>query len=615
MQPIFGIDLGTRTLRVAKFDGKSVEIERGSGRFESNSGPTLGTVLRALLHLSSDARPGQIRAVLTMPANFHSSDQEARVKELASVGIQVERVITSSTAAAIAYGVQTSFNGRVAVLDLGHSSFNMSILDVGDGVFEVLGTDGDSHLGGDDFDNRLLDFFADEFRKNKGFNVRTDPMALKRLKQVSESVKVELSSRIDAVARLSFISSDQYGPKHLHVPVSRSQFEARCGELFDRIRAPCERAMRAAQLTAGTVGKVVLVGGAARIPRLQKLAMDIFGTTELESGINHEELAVIGAALLGGVMTGNVKNVLLLDVTPLPLGVETLGGVMTSLIGKNTTVPTSIKEVFTTAADNQTSVTIHVLEGDQEFAKDNRSLGCFELSGIAPAPRGQPRIEVEFCIDARGTLSVSAIDKATGKRQALPINGLNAPRRHNSNVVTNAIASANHPAAATDTPEQTAVSVRLMFPLFDQLDALLLHQPKCHKLEPSAEDIRHIALAVLDTLKRCQHDVSAIQDASQIPLRQLILICTKFKMALALEPLPSRSKLQSAYAEMKQLLLEHGIQFITPNRGDQFDPHEHEAVAVCTTSNLGKGLIDAVFQSGCRTDRIVIRAARVRVSS
>ena len=309
------------------------------------------------------------------------------------------------------------------MFDLGGGTFDVSILDVGDGVFEVLSTNGDGHLGGDDFDQRLIDFIADEFRKKEGIDIRSDAMALQRLKEAAEKAKIELSNQMETAVNLPFITADQNGPKHLQVTVTRSRFEDLCKDLFERLRGPCEQALRDAKLNPKDVQEVVLVGGSIRIPKVQQLAKDIFQTTELDKSINPDEVVAVGAAIQGAVLQGDVKDVLLLDVTPLSLGVETLGGVMTKLIEKNTTIPTSKKEVFSTAADNQTSVTIHVLQGEREFANDNRSLGRFDLSGIAPAPRGLPQIEVEFAIDANGILSVSATEKATGKKQEIRITG------------------------------------------------------------------------------------------------------------------------------------------------------------------------------------------------
>ncbi len=363
------------------------------------------------------------RAVITVPAYFNDSQRQATKDAGEIAGLKVERIINEPTAAALAYGLEKKKNARIAVFDLGGGTFDVSILDVGDGVFEVLGTSGDGHLGGDDFDQRLIDFIADEFRKKEGIDVRKDAMALQRLKEAAEKAKIELSNQLETAVNLPFITADQNGPKHLQVTVTRSRFEDLCKDLFDRLRGPCEQALKDAKLNPKDVQEVVLVGGSIRIPKVQELAKEIFQTQELDRSINPDEVVAIGAAIQGAVLLGDVKDVLLLDVTPLSLGVETLGGVMTRLIERNTTVPTSKKETFSTAADNQTSVTIHVLQGDREFAGDNRSLGRFDLSGIAPAPRGLPQIEVEFAIDANGILSVTATEKATGKKQEIKITG------------------------------------------------------------------------------------------------------------------------------------------------------------------------------------------------
>ncbi|MFM7052402.1 MAG: molecular chaperone DnaK, partial [Planctomycetota bacterium] len=338
-------------------------------------------------------------------------------------GLKVERIINEPTAAALAYGLEKKKNARIAVFDLGGGTFDISILDVGDGVFEVLSTNGDGHLGGDDFDDRVINFLADEFRKKEGIDITKDAMALQRLKEAAEKAKIELSTQMETTVNLPFITADQTGPKHLQVALTRAKFEELCAELFTRLRGPCEQALKDAKLAPSEIQEVVMVGGSIRIPKVQAIAKEIFKTDALDRSINPDEVVAIGAAIQGGVLMGDVKDVLLLDVTPLSLGVETYGGVMTTLIARNTTIPTSKKEVFSTASDNQNSVTIHVLQGERPMAADNRSLGKFDLSGIPPAPRGVPQIEVEFAIDANGILNVSATDKASGKKQEIKITG------------------------------------------------------------------------------------------------------------------------------------------------------------------------------------------------
>ncbi len=363
------------------------------------------------------------RAVITVPAYFNDAQRQATKDAGEIAGLKVERIINEPTAAALAYGLEKKKNAKIAVFDLGGGTFDISILDIGDGVFEVLSTNGDTHLGGDDWDQVLIDHMAEEFRKKEGIDIRKDAMALQRLKEAAEKAKIELSTQLETTVNLPFITADASGPKHLQQTISRSKFESLAASLFDRLKEPCRKALADAKLSAKEIQEIVMVGGSIRMPKAQQIAKEVFATDKLDLSINPDEVVAVGAAIQGGVLVGDVKDVLLLDVTPLSLGVETYGSVMTTLIPRNTTIPTSKKEVFSTAADNQSSVTIHVLQGERPMAGDNRTLGKFDLTGIAPAPRGTPQIEVEFALDANGILNVSATDKATGKSQKIEIKG------------------------------------------------------------------------------------------------------------------------------------------------------------------------------------------------
>lgn len=359
-------------------------------------------------------------AVITVPAYFDDAQRQATKDAGRIAGLEVKRIINEPTAAALAYGLDKKRDMKIAVFDLGGGTFDVSILEIGDGVFEVKATNGDTFLGGGNFDQKLIDFLADEFKKENGIDLRKDKMALQRLKEAAEKAKHELSSSLETTVSLPFITADASGPKHLNMNISRSKFEALVSDLIDKLVKPCETAMRDSGLSKSDINEVILVGGMTRMPRVQEKVKEIFGK-EGSKGVNPDEVVAVGAAIQGGVLQGEVKDVLLLDVTPLSLGIETLGGVFTKLIDKNTTIPARKSQVFSTAADNQTAVTINVLQGEREFAADNRPLGRFDLVGIPPAPRGMPQIEVTFDIDANGIVNVSAKDLGTGKEQKIQI--------------------------------------------------------------------------------------------------------------------------------------------------------------------------------------------------
>ena len=412
-------DIAISPFKIVKADNGDAWVEVRAKRY---SPPEISAIVLQKMKKTAEDYLGETvtDAVITVPAYFDDSQRQATKDAGKIAGLNVLRIINEPTAAALAYGLDKKKEEKVAVFDLGGGTFDISILELGDGVFEVKSTNGDTFLGGEDFDQLVIDWIADEFKKDQGIDLRGDKMALQRLKEAAEKAKCELSTSLETDINLPFITADASGPKHLTMKLSRAKLELICAQLLAKLEGPCRTALKDAGLSPSDIDEVILVGGMTRMPAVQKKVEDIFGKTP-NRGVNPDEVVAIGAAIQGGVLKGDVKDVLLLDVTPLSLGIETLGSVMTRLIEKNTTIPCRKSQVFSTAADNQPAVSIHVLQGEREMARDNKTLGNFELSGIPPAPRGVPQIEVTFDIDANGIVHVSAKDLGTGKEQSIRI--------------------------------------------------------------------------------------------------------------------------------------------------------------------------------------------------